>query len=68
MKDLVMVMGFFQCWTDLEELAQHSLTLPKTEQYRRKAICELFRSECILFIDYLMVMKHVSALIDNTLQ
>lgn len=37
-----------------------SLDLVETERKRREAVWELFRSETVFLVDYLMVLKHVS--------
>ena len=37
-----------------------NVVLPEMERKRREAVWELFKSEAVFLVDYLMVLKHVS--------
>ena len=55
-------------WTDLVNCGKDTDSetlenLPEIERKRREAVWELFRSETVFLVDYLMVLKHVSILI-----
>ncbi|XP_064606185.1 uncharacterized protein LOC135471069 [Liolophura sinensis] len=48
-------------WSDLiasTDKEQEPICLHESEQKRREAVWELFRSECVFLIDHLMVLKH----------